>query len=292
MIARSALLCATIFAALITVDNATSQVPGAHHSLGLEAQSIEPIGTRVAIPAGFFESGTSESERAAIVRLCRQTTPELIARIACTAELFILESPRRRVYLPAFAIDRFEVTNARYDACVAASFCAPSPIDLIDTRFSQANHPVTRVTLHDAQRFCEWAGGRLPSDREWERAARGELSRRFPWGNFFNPQVANYGTGLEGDEADGALHVAPVGSYRDGVSPDGLYDMSGNVWEWVDDTWDMELGRTGRASGRQIVRGGSWRSFPVSLRGSARSVVGENTRQADLGFRCAYGTAN
>ena len=150
--------------------------------------------------------------------------------------------------------------------------------------------PVAGITWHEARAFCEWAGGRLPTDAEWERAARGRARRRFPWGRQFNSRLANYGRSPRGpDRADGWRYAAPVGSFPDGVSAYGLHDMAGNVFEWTaTPPRDSDVGLGADAQGYRIIRGGSWSQPPELLRVTAREWFPVAQHRADIGLRCAY----
>ncbi len=169
------------------------------------------------------------------------------------------EQPVHTVTLDAFWIDKTEVTNTMYDACVQAGICdLPNVVDDCGNT-SYGSHPVVFVSWFDAKTYCEWVDARLPTEAEWEKAARGTDGRPYPWGNA-NPtsQVANYDSNI-GD-------TSLVGKYPQGASPYGVLDMAGNVWEWVSDWYDENYYRTllsdnpmGPTSGNyRVLRGGSW----------------------------------
>ncbi len=212
------------------------------------------------------------------------------------------EGDAHQVTLSAFALDRTEVTVGDYERCASAGPCAPAEIPPGAPDFSRPELPITHVRWEDAVTFCHWAGGRLPSEAEWEYAARGTEGREFPWGNAYNAHLANHGAGDQDrtDATDGYLGLAPVGSFIDGATPLGLLDMAGNVAEWVDDTFEVDdAGRLvgyapdpvvdprPKASGAlHIVRGGSFRDSPMWLRTAARDTT-SLARPAWVGFRCA-----
>jgi formylglycine-generating enzyme required for sulfatase activity len=209
------------------------------------------------------------------------------------------EKPQRKVYLDAFLIDRTEVTNAMYARCVQASACRP-PNDVKSSKRSSyygnaqyANYPVVYVSWNDAQAYCKWAGSRLPTEAEWEKAARGPSTgsgggRIYPWGNEPpDAQRSNF-AGKAGD-------TTPVGAYPVGASPYGALDMAGNVWEWVADWYDEKYYASmparnpqGPGSGQNRVRrGGSW-YYPQSyVRAANRTSNGPGLVDDGVGFRCA-----
>jgi len=199
------------------------------------------------------------------------------------------ESPEYAIRLHAYFIDRFEVTNRAYARFVdATSHPAPKHWEGGAASKKLENHPVTHVDWDDAQAFCGWADKRLPSEQEWEKAARGTDGRQYPWGNVFheersnNPQKESKGT-------------EPVGSYENGKSPYGLYDMSGNVWEWIDAWYGPHPGNEipndeyGKKS--RVSKGGSWfnclfYNCGISAPSYNRAFLHPLTRNASLGFRC------
>ena len=196
------------------------------------------------------------------------------------------EKPQHVVYLDAFWIMKTEVTNAQYAQCVAAGACAePGNTRWQDHEY--IDHPVVNVGWSQAQTYCVWAGGRLPTEAEWEKAARGADGRRYPWGDAVpDVQRANYGNPNGG--------TTPVGSYPAGASPYGALDMAGNVWEWVADWYDAgyyarspAVNPLGPDTGiGRVLRGGSWDYAAGGLRCSSRRY-GPALRYSNIGFRCA-----
>jgi len=206
------------------------------------------------------------------------------------------EQPARTIHLDAFLIDRHEVTIARYLRCVRAGRCGePATATGCDWRRSDRDdHPVTCVDWTQASAYCAWVGKRLPSEAEWERAARGPSGRTFPWGE----QAADCRRAVMSAEAPGcgARGAAAVGSRSPaGDSPEGVSDLAGNVWEWVGDWYRARYYRIGRdrnptgpASGAsRVMRGGSWQDDGADLRGARRDHAPPTFRHRDLGFRCA-----
>jgi formylglycine-generating enzyme required for sulfatase activity len=245
------------------------------------------------------------------------------------------ERPARPVHLSAFAIDRHEVTNRQYRVFLTwmadaedhalchpdepkakdhtprywrdfnpllreASYARVAPVTP-DT-FTVDEAPVVGVDWFDAYAYAAWAGKRLPTEAEWELAARGTDGRRWPWGDEWRWGLANVGgekkgrdIGDAGFEKDGYIYPAPVGSYPEGRSPYGLDDMAGNVAEWCadwyrDDEYDVASGHDPRgpvAGSRRAVRGGSSQSSPSGVRSARRDAYEPTFRAFSLGFRCA-----
>ena len=192
------------------------------------------------------------------------------------------ERPPRSRILPAFAIDRTEVTRAAYAACVAARRCKPVPAALSGPPGADGQLPVTNVSWFDARDYCAFAGGRLPTEAEWEKAARGPDGREYPWGPDASCDRANWGN-FEGEGPCAGTNPGfpvAVGRYAGGASPYGALDMAGNVWEWVSDAYDGN-------PARRVVRGGSCCSYFVRPRAANRNAWAPAYRGADLGFRCA-----
>jgi formylglycine-generating enzyme required for sulfatase activity len=245
------------------------------------------------IPGGAFTMGATEADVAYAISLCQADLEVAVSPLdpgSCEAGgRFLIETPERRVSTPTFGMDRTEVTNAAYRRCVLAGRCAPSA-----TRegsvLAAADHPVVGVRWTDARAYCRFVSGRLPSEAEWEKAARGDdVARRFPWGRVYDSHLANHGRApIRTDPLDGFLETAPVGSFPSGASPYGILDLAGNVLEWTNDvpTLPFELGVDLSAS--RGLRGGSYIQSITSLRVTARSWATTDTAASDVGFRCAY----
>ena len=216
------------------------------------------------------------------------------------------EAPRHAVYLDAYYIDTFPVTNSQYVAFLQAigknageqgsHFLDLGDLDVqiqrVDSTFvlkspELALRPVVEVTWYGARAYCEWAGLRLPTEAEWEKAARGTDGRTYPWGEGIDHNKANYGS----DPG----HTTDVGSYPEGVSPYGVYDMGGNVWNWVADLYSSDYyahspKRNSRGSGYsadRVMRGGGWNYDPGELRSSFRLGGYLSFTDGSVGFRCA-----
>ena len=205
------------------------------------------------------------------------------------------ERPPHKVRLAAFLLDRFEVTVALYGNCVAAGACRkPRPYtwhSKVPARL-RGSLPVTGVAWRDADTYCRWAGKRLPTEAQWERAARGTDGRVYPWGGPLKCARANFGNFAEAGLCAGKNpgHPLPVGRRKGGISPTGAHDMAGNVWEWVADDYKPypgAAGQTGAAPRRKVVRGGSCCSYFVMPRAANRVAYALTLVDADIGFRCA-----
>lgn len=237
------------------------------------------------IPAGEFQMGSSKSE-----------DPQALDE----------ELPQHIVHLNDYWIDKTEVSNAQYAMCVADSAACTQPANnYSETRGSYyedsqyANYPVIFVSWSQAAAYCAWAGRRLPTEAEWEKAARGSDRRIYPWGNTFVGTRANYcdincqTAWKDGSFDDGYSDTSPVGEYPAGVSMYGALNMAGNVYEWVADWFgpysqDPQTNPTGPDSGSEkIIRGGSWGDDPAHIRSSIRSPINADKWLGFIGFRCA-----
>ncbi|MBU6352276.1 MAG: SUMF1/EgtB/PvdO family nonheme iron enzyme [Chloroflexi bacterium] len=224
--------------------------------------ALEQIGLEwVTVPAGEFTMGSNDSGD---------------------------EQPIHQVYLSEYQIARHPVTNAQYELFVKAnSYAAPKHWKNKKIPPGKENHPVVNVSWKDAQAFCAWAGVRLPTEAEWEKAARGTDGRKYPWGN--EPptmELCNFNSNVGG--------TTPIGSYPKGASPYGVLDMAGNVWEWVNDRYggkyysvSPSVNPQGPASGtRRVLRGGSWSSIVNYVRSADRNLDDPDFWFNSIGFRC------
>jgi sulfatase modifying factor 1 len=198
------------------------------------------------------------------------------------------EKPRHEVTLDAFYIDKYEVTNALYRTFMRATRGTTGRFwAWVYSTSNDAKQPVVSVSWDDADAYCRWAGKRLPTEAEWEKAARGTDGREYPWGNQWEAGRANVSW----------LGLADVGSYPTGASPYGVHDMAGNVWEWVADRYaeDYYKGSPRRnpqgpdAGTSRVLRGGSWMSRASSARVAGRSLSKPDVQDPTTGFRCARG---
>ena len=197
------------------------------------------------------------------------------------------EQPIHTVYLDAFWIDKTEVTNAQYRACVEAGACS-EPQERMTERYNdpdRAKHPVMWVDWNQANAYCQWAGKRLPTEAEWEKACRGTDGRTYPWGEGIDCDHANY------SECKVMGGSVPVGSKPKGASPYGALDMAGNVWEWVADWYEAYPGSAYRSPffghENKVMRGGDWGNVPRAVRCAIRNYSDPDHAYYGKGFRCA-----
>jgi serine/threonine protein kinase/ribosomal protein L40E len=201
-------------------------------------------------------------------------------------------TPAHTASLKPFFIDAYEVTCEQYKKCVDANQCAP-PSTWANGNYPTGDerHPVTGVSWDDAETYAGWVGKRLPTEEEWEFAARGPKSLKYPWGNSWKPGCAN--ADKEGEARRG---MTEVGSYQCD-SPSGAKDMIGNAWEWTSSDWKLYLGkRFGQAeqTGQKVIRGGTWDTASKFATGALRAPLmgaGDKTRYERTGFRCAKDVA-
>ena len=241
----------------------------------------------VRVPAGEFTMGSSEEDKS-----------NHALSLGLPKPWYADEAPERRVNTKSYYIDKYEVTNRQYYIFCQATDHKP-PRTWGGPRYpdGQGDYPVTRINFYDAAAYAQWVGKRLPTEAEWEKAARGVYGALFPWGNKFDPKAANISLSNKRKS-----NPRPVGSFPRGVSPYGVHDMIGNVWEWV---WDYYLPYPGNdyrhpdfGEKYVIVRGLSHMGvghFPrdeygkvvaLMARASYREKLHPFARKDDVGFRC------
>jgi len=260
--------------------------------LPVEIVCLKDGSEMVLIPAGEFIMGTGEEELA-----------ELSKKFQRSEKYFASEMPARKVYLSAFYIDKREITNAQFRRFVAETKGRASGTF---GRFSGDDSPAVCVSWYDAEAYAKWAGKQLPTEAQWEKAARGVDGRLYPWGNEFDWSRCNSASYWAGKNLTPAEYTewlgkgfksassTKAGSFETGRSPYGCYDMAGNVMEWCRDWFDRDYYRhaptrdpqgppTGEA---KVVRGGSWGNYGRTLRCAARYSFNPRTRLPHIGFRC------
>jgi formylglycine-generating enzyme required for sulfatase activity len=279
-------------------------------------------GEAVEVPAGSFSMGLDPTGVELLGAACEATTMGITG--GAQAQMLVCGGLQdqlhgmamRTVFVSRFAIGRREVSTAEYRACVAAGGCPLDPLVGGDERYLRDDWPLVNVTWWEAQEYCKWRGGRLPTEAEWERAARGDDTRAWPWGDVARPDDFNHGRpppllarasagwqDLLGDpdDSDDAPYLAPTTAYPWGRGPFGTLNQAGNAAEWVYDAWSQtgyeKLPATNPVRepalfDPRVVRGGSWRQTQTATRVDAREIVSEenlpNTRSAYIGFRCAW----
>jgi formylglycine-generating enzyme required for sulfatase activity len=225
------------------------------------ASAAPPSGHKwmVLVPAGTFAMGSNDSEAHAD------------------------EKPVHQVRVNAFWMDTTEVTVAAYAACVRAGSCAAAKSDEFcnGNKRDRQSHPVNCVSWHEAGAYCAWANKRLPSEEEWEYAARGSDGRKYPWGN------EAPGSQLCWNRWESKQGTCEVGAFAAGRSPFGLFDMAGNVWEWTSSDYSEDYSKN-RVNDARVKRGGCWDCGDASIvRAAFRGGLAPSIRSFFLGFRCA-----
>lgn len=285
---------------LVTLLCGLGVAPVVQPTMAADAQA-----PRVFVRAGWFTMGATFADLTYARRLCavERLSSAIGVRSCASEELFAHETPARRVYTGSYLIDRFEVSRAEYTRCVQDGACSAPLFATEHPGLTRADHPASGMSWSQAAALCRYRGGRLPTEAEWERAARGDSARRFPWGAFYNPALANHGEpgfSLEASEGrpsrgEGYAFAAPVRAFEQAQSPHGAVQMAGNVWEWTADAYaplsaqathidPLQQGDTGL----RVVRGGSFRSPAFTLRVTHREGRAEREGLPDVGVRCVY----
>lgn len=246
---------------------------GGHGGGGDKSIDVESM---VYIPEGEFLMGSNEDELAEIKKVYGK-------RGGIEGYLFEKEKPKRKVFVKSFYIDKYEVTNAQYKKFIDATGHTP-PRGWNKGKYptGKANNPVLYVNWHDAKAYAKWAGKRLPTEEEWEKAARGTDGRTFPWGNKYDPELTCTAESVMENIEEGICNVTtgiPVGTAKGDVSPYGVHDMGGNVREWTESWFIAE-------KGEKVVKGGSWVDLSPKARCASKDGVNPNGISHIIGFRC------
>jgi formylglycine-generating enzyme len=333
---RTAVVLACLIAAGLPVRDGLAGDTGGSD----EAPGVGPVRTgrvvriekprqrEVFVPAGSFLMGVDEHGAGAARDQCKIMFPSMVGQtitgrlVDFCADYFsdLTRMAPRTVYVDAFAIDRDEVTVDEYRQCVAAGSCPLDALIAGDERYIRGEWPMVNATWEEANLFCRWRGGRLPTEAEWERAARGDdPAASWPWGELDQPNDFNHGQPRaeamrevertfsplkffgDPDDSDRTSILAPPGSYPWGQGPYGTRDQAGNVSEWTADVFVPQKGydelpavnprRDLPGPRPRVVRGGSWRQpwfFAKSnLRDPFNDVYDQAQRFSHIGFRCA-----
>ena len=242
--------------------------PGVFGALKVEAEDM------ILIPEGPFIMGSSDED---ILWAAKQFHSESL-------DWYRDETPAHSVSLPAFKIDKYEVSVGKYRLYMEATG-KPAPREFVNARLNHPLQPVVSVSWHDAKDYCLWSKKRLPTELEWEKAARGNDKRYYPWGN--KPDALNANVRGKGDNY---RNTSPVGKFPEGASPYGVMDMSGNVWEWTENWYQPHPGNehTNDLYGERfkVIKGGSWYSTLDLARPAIRGKALPEQKKNYIGFRC------
>lgn len=281
-----------------------------HFPAWTKAEPSVPENMILINPGGFMRGIDKEKPEKAK----KEMSPNQKFNYAVSQKAFADEGPAKMIYLSAYYIDKYEVSNAQYTEFIKA-IDYPAPAYWDHHLLNQPNQPITGVNWYDANSYCHWANKRLPTEAEWEKAARGPAGLIYPWGNELNITKANFARGTRKVQKDQKFPATVnIDSHPDGKSYYGVYNMAGNVFEWVQDWYDpnyyktsenvrnpqgplsgIKLGTTGTyidklASGKKkVIRGGSWFAPAHSITTTHRfwNDPMNNSYGVGLGFRCA-----
>lgn len=277
--------------------------PGRQTASGVRALEAPPP-EHVRIPGGRFRMGSTAADRTTALRMCENEVEGKVCADPDVQRRFLAEMPAHEVTVSTFEIDRTEVSVGAYARCVSAGGCTAPAFTPGDKKFDRPELPVTHVSWDDAAAYCAWNGERLPTEAEWEFAARGRLARDFAWGWVYNPHLCNHGALAtdETDATDGYAGLAPVDALADGATPDGVLNMAGNAAEWVADWFEIDENGFGYTKQPQTnpkgppttpqmgmghaVRGGSYLDDAAQMRAAWRTYS-IFARSRNIGFRCA-----
>jgi iron(II)-dependent oxidoreductase len=210
---------------------------------------------------------------------------------SCAPEDLAIElSSGPPISVPSFYLDRREVSVADYERCVHAGRCRPAGREQSAQHFDRSELPVVFVTFDDAGKYCRFRGARLPTETEYEAAARGSEGRTYPWGMLFHRgrAIAGRSGARVTDDRDGHELLAPVDSYHDGRTSRGVLNLSGNAAEWTRSRFGPHgTPHEERPTSHRVIKGGSFADDPVRLRATARFAGLPGMKSAQVGFRCA-----
>jgi len=272
-----------IFSAIVhESENKNTSVANKSDSANTEDFGPKPQDDMVLIPSGEFLLGSTEDQ--AIVAWKKNDG-------GYDREDYLAEYPQRKMMLPDFYIDKKEVSNSEYKMFIDATN-RTAPALWSDQNLNSPNFPVVGVDWNSADAYCRWLGKRLPTEAEWEKAARGIDGRTWPWGNFWDPTKDNHGQGTEYgfDASDGYKYTAPVGAEL-GVSPFGVLNMAGNVYEWMADDFNAYPGndkyfQQDFNKGFKVIKGGAYTDGQSDQRPASRIGYQKDYKDVDIGFRC------
>lgn len=279
--------------------------------------------TMVHVPAGAFMRGPTAGQRDRLVKACVEEAPHLAGYFCDREPMWLNTYTAEEIHVDAFQIDRYEVTVAEFRQCVAEGGCELTALVAGDERYLVSDWPMVNVSWQDAVDYCTHQAKRLPTEAEWEKAARGTSGALWPWGNQDRADGSNHGKtddeaaieqlrfqiiqqggagvvdGFIPDDSDGHEYAHAPGAMRWSESPYGAYDMAGNVAEWVADYFSQsgydELPASNplrdvplvAGDDYRAIRGGSWAQPKFFGATFFRWYTRPNARDTDLGFRCA-----
>ncbi|MDD5489105.1 MAG: SUMF1/EgtB/PvdO family nonheme iron enzyme [Candidatus Moranbacteria bacterium] len=281
----SSIFLLIIFSVVVLNDKNKDAGVATKSSLADEAENSgpKPQNDMVLIPAGEFVMGSTEKEA---IEAWQKNDG------GYGKEDYLSEYPQRKIMLGNFYIDKKEVSNGDYKMFVSATNHS-APALWNDRNLNSPNQPIVGVDWNDANGYCQWLGKRLPAEAEWEKAARGTDGRIWPWGNIWNETLDNHGNGSEYgfDESDGWKYTAPVGA-EIGVSPYGILNIAGNVYEWVADDFNAYSGndkfiQQDFGKGFKVIKGGAYTDGQSDQRPASRIGYQKDYKDVDVGFRCA-----
>jgi len=296
-----------IFTTTIVVPTDTQISPSAVPILDIGSTQISEVDSMVMvfIPAGDYLMGSTDIIINRLIIICEE---EQFYSSACPILSWESEKPKHQIFLDSYWIDQTEITNQMYtDFLNSISFKGGTNSNWFDENSTYTkihaksglwepvdgykNHPMIEVTWYGAQSYCDWAGRRLPTEAEWEKAGRGSGGNTYPWGDKIGCLYSNYWS----DDGRCIGDTTEVGAYEFGKSSFGVYDMAGNGWEWVEDWFSIDYysispqnNPFGPLTGSEkVLRGGSFNALDYQLRVTSRYNMNPESTKFDIGFRCA-----